>query len=74
MATTNLKNSQSVVEDNVGRHSFNGRICDDLCEEILKYLSFADKIQLQCVCRRFSRTIFNKQTKIFVKYRYCLID
>ena len=31
------------IEDNQRRHSFNDRICDDLCEEILKYLSFADK-------------------------------
>ena len=69
MAEINSKDIELLVKDNVKRYSFKDRICDDLCEEILKYLSFADKIFLQCVCRRFSRTIFNKQTKLFVKYR-----
>ena len=32
-----------------GRDSFDDRICDDLSQEVLKYLSFEDKIRLQCV-------------------------
>jgi hypothetical protein len=44
--------------------SFSDRICDDLCEVLLKYLSFEDKIKFECVSKQFQRLIFNKQNKL----------
>jgi hypothetical protein len=53
----NNKNNKRVLK----RDSFSGRICDDLCEVLLSYLSFADKIRFECVSKQFQRLIFNKQ-------------
>ena len=50
--------------------SFDDRICDDLSEDVLKYLSFTDKIRLQCVSKRFAKTIFVKQTRLVVRRKY----
>ena len=38
------------------RQSFSDRICDDLCEEILQYLSLEDKLKLEGVSKQFQRT------------------
>ena len=32
------------------------RVCDDLCEVILKYLSLEDRLKLECVSKQFQRT------------------
>ena len=40
-------------------NSFN-RFGDDLCELLLSYLSFEDKIRFECVSHQFQRLIFNK--------------
>ena len=37
------------------RQSFSDRICDDLCEDILQYLLFEDKLRLECVSKQFQR-------------------
>jgi hypothetical protein len=42
------------------RKSFN-RFCDDLCEVLLSYLSFEDKIRFECVSKQFQRCVYNKQ-------------
>ena len=59
-----------VIIDSNGRHfsanSFN-RFGDDLCELILSYLTFEDKIRLQSVSKQWNRTIFNKQ----LAFKYC---
>ena len=39
------------------------RICDDLCEEILKYLPFNRKLTLECVSRQFTRCVFAKSNR-----------
>ena len=56
--------------DSNGRHfsanSFN-RFGDDLCELILSYLTFEDKIRLQSVSKQWNRTILNKQ----FAFKYC---
>jgi hypothetical protein len=43
------------------RDSFSDRICDDLCEVLLKNLSFEDKICFECVSKQFQRCVFVKQ-------------
>ena len=53
------------------RDSFD-RFGDDICEEILQYLTFADKIRLQCLSKQFSRTVFAKQYRIIADIRYQL--
>ena len=42
------------------RQSFSDRICDDLCEEILQYLSLEDKLKLEGVSKQFQRTVLKK--------------
>ena len=41
--------------------SFDDRFCDDLCEDILQYLSLEDKLRLECVSKQFQRTVFRKE-------------
>ena len=43
------------------KQSFEERICDDLCEQLLRYLSFEDRFRLESVSKQFQRTIFNQQ-------------
>jgi hypothetical protein len=51
----------SLRSDTQKRQSFSERICDDLCQVLIKYLSFEDKIRFECVSKQFQRLIFNKQ-------------
>ena len=57
-------NSQNFVSFN--RQSFSERICDDLCEEILQYLSLEDKLKLEGVSKQFQRTIFKKHYELTI--------
>jgi hypothetical protein len=41
--------------------SFSARICDDLYEVLLSYLSFEDKIRFECVSKQWQKLIYNKQ-------------
>ena len=61
-------NERKVVskEDNYRRDSFDDRFCDDLCEEILQYLSLEDKLRLQCVSKQFQRTVFKRQYELYI--------
>ncbi|CAG2108468.1 unnamed protein product, partial [Medioppia subpectinata] len=43
------------------RDSFGDRICDDLCEEVLKWLPIKDKIRLESVCKQFQRCVYKKE-------------
>ena len=56
-------------EDNYRRDSFDDRFCDDLCEEILQYLSLEDKLRLQCVSKQFQRTVFQRQYELRIEVR-----
>src|ERR1700761_7936241 len=47
--------------DSLKRQSFSERICDDLSQLILKYLSLKDKLKLECVSKQFQRTVYQKQ-------------
>ena len=57
-------------EDNYRRDSFDDRFCDDLCEEILQYLSLEDKLRLECVSKQFQRTIFQRQYELYVHMNF----
>ena len=56
-------------EDNYRRNSFSDRFCDDLCEDILQYLSLEDKHRLECVSKQFQRTVFKRQYELFINMR-----
>ena len=51
------------------RDSYDDRICNDLSEVLLNYLSVEDKLRLQCVSKRFQRTILVKN-----KLRHIVFD
>ena len=53
-------------EVNYGRDSFEDRFCDDLCEDILQYLSLEDKLKLQCVSKQFQKTVFQRQYALYL--------
>ena len=40
------------------------RFGDDLTEEILQYLTFEDKLRLECVSKQWQRLVFNKQFEL----------
>ena len=48
----------------LNRQSFSDRICDDLCEEILQYLSLEDKLKLEGVSKQFQRTVLKKHYEL----------
>ena len=61
----NERNVES-KEDNYRRDSFDDRFCDDLCEDILQYLSLENKLRLQCVSKQFQRTVFQRQDDLYI--------
>jgi hypothetical protein len=60
----NITNNNTINEIFIKRVSFSPRICDDLCEVLLSYLSFEDKIKFECVSHQFQRCIFNKENTL----------
>ena len=48
------------------RDSFDDRICDDLCEDLLSYLPIEDKIRMQCVSKQFRRLLHRRQYDLTV--------
>jgi hypothetical protein len=46
------------------KDSFSDRICDDLCEVLLSYLSFEDKIRFECVSKQWQKCVFVKQFRL----------
>ena len=49
------------------RQSFSERICDNLCEEILQYLSLEDKLKLEGVSKQFQRTVLKKHYELTIE-------
>ena len=47
--------------------SFSDRICDDLCEEILQYLSLEDKLKLEGVSKQFQTTVLKKHNELTIE-------
>src|SRR5260370_1228779 len=58
---SDLKSETKLIES---RQTFSDRICDDLCEVLLSYLSFEDKIRFECVSQQFKRTVYQKQYEL----------
>ena len=59
----NYSNTQMKV---YAKNSFD-RFGDDLTEEILQYLTFEDKIRLECVSKKWQRCVYRKQFRINIK-------
>ena len=55
------------IEVNYRRDSFSDRVCDDLSEVILQFLSLEDKLKLECVSKQFQRTVFLSQFKQYLE-------
>src|SRR5437868_10922482 len=52
--------------DSQMKDSFDVRVCDDLSEELLQYLTIEDKLRLECVSKQFQRTVLTKQHHIVI--------
>ena len=62
-----VKGSEALDRQTVKKKSFSDRICDDLCEEILQYLSLEDKLKLEGVSKQFQRTVHKKHYELTIK-------
>ena len=58
--------SEALDRQTVNKKSFSDRICDDLCEEILQYLSLEDKLKLEGVSKQFQRTVLKKHYELSI--------
>ena len=59
--------SEALDRQTVNKKSFSDRICDDLCEEILQYLSLEDKLKLEGVSKQFQRTVLKKHYELSIE-------
>ena len=59
--------SEALDRQTVNKKSFSDRICDDLCEEILQYLSLEDKLKLEGVSKQFQRTVLKKHYELIIE-------
>ena len=59
--------SEALDRQTVNKKSFSDRICDDLCEEILQYLSLEDKLKLEGVSKQFQRTVLKKHYELTIE-------
>ena len=59
--------SEALDRQIVNKKSFSDRICDDLCEEILQYLSLEDKLKLEGVSKQFQRTVLKSHYELSIK-------
>jgi hypothetical protein len=57
----NNNNNNNNNENPLKRDSFSGRICDDLCQVLLSYLSFEDKMRFECVSKQWQKCVYEKQ-------------
>ena len=53
---------------NYKRDSFDHRVCDDLCQFILQYLTPKQKLKLECVSKQFQRTAFLSQRSLELNF------
>ena len=72
--------SEALDRQTVDKKSFTDRICDDLSEVLLQFLSFEDKTRLECVSKQFQRTAFKRQSELYINignpenYKYFVKD
>lgn len=52
------------VTPRMSRDESFSRLNDTLVETVLSYLTFNEKVALECVCKRFHRLIYNRQTEL----------
>ena len=65
-----MSNNRAIVESNdkhYSRDSFE-RFGDDLCEELLSYLTIEDKIRFECVSKQWRSLVLNRQSILFFDY------
>ena len=70
--------SKLQITDDIRRDSFEDRVCDDLSQVILQYLSIKDKFGFECVSKQFQRTVFLMEYDLvldlfFNGFRYSVI-
>ena len=70
--TSKYLRSEALDRQTVNKKSFSDRICDDLCEEILQYLSLEDKLKLEGVSKQFQRTVFKKHYNLNIETNNCV--
>jgi len=61
VSNNEVKNKRQLRSDTKKRQSFSDRIFVDLCEVLLKCLSFEDKVKFECISKQFQKLVFNKQ-------------
>src|SRR5205809_805561 len=66
--SANKRLKMQLRSDSQKRRSFSERVCDDLSEELLQYLTIEDKLRLECVSKQFQRTVFTKHHEIEIKW------
>ena len=66
-----ISGSEALDRQTVNKKSFSDRICDDLCEEILQYLSLEDKLKLEGVSKQFQRTVLKKHYELEIVPKSC---
>ena len=59
-----LKSVQKFEDKNKRRDSYEERVCDDLSEVLLQYLSLEERFRLESVSKQFQRTVFEKQLNL----------
>src|SRR5437868_3292595 len=59
-----------IISPVVRSPSFGDRVCDDLSEELLQYLTIEDKLRLECVSKQFQKTVFKSHKKIVIDNRF----
>ena len=60
-----VRSAMLYTKDGYRRDSMD-RFGDDMCELILSYLIFADKVRLECVSKQWKRCVFQRQFEIFI--------
>ncbi len=61
----NLKR-QKLIEKELKRSLFDHRINEDLCQYIISYLSFEEKIKFECVSKQWQRLIYKQQNTLII--------
>src|SRR5437868_7389736 len=68
--STNKRKGIELTNYSQMKDSFDVRVCDDLSEELLQYLTIEDKLRLECVSKQFQRTVFTKHKRIVIDRRW----
>ena len=61
----NLRSAMLYTKDGYRRDSMD-RFGDDMCELILSYLIFGDKVRLKCVSKQWKRCVFQRHFEVFI--------